>query len=373
MLCCAQKSCIKALLLFALLFALCGLLAQPAGALSATSAIVMEGESGRILYAQNEDEVRSIASITKLMTALVAIEENPDLQAVVQITAESCGIEGSSLYLREGEEITLEALLYGLLLRSGNDGAHAIAIYTAGSIEAFADLMNDKALELGMTNSHFTNPNGLEEEGHYSTARDMAILGCACLENSVLMEITSTKTISFGDRIYQNHNKLLWNYEGCIGMKTGYTEAAGRTLVSAATQDGMTLVAVTLNAPDDWADHTALLDEGFAGYQLTQVIETGDVVAQIPTSGALVPFVPVVAGEDIYYPTQPGESITTEIIINRQMIDSPVDSGDIAGVMTYYLNGTQIGEANLYYGAGVEIITAPPETVWQKFCHLFGY
>ncbi len=343
----------------------------PTSALSATSSMVMEGESGRILYEQNSDEVRSIASITKLMTALVAIEENPDLQVVVTVGAESCGIEGSSLYLRAGEEITLEALLYGLMLRSGNDAAHAIALYTAGSVEAFADLMNAKAAELGMTGSHFTNPNGLEEEGHHSTARDMAILGCACLENEQLAAVVATQTIAFGDRIFQNHNKLLWQYEGCVGMKTGFTEAAGRTLVSAATRDGMTLVAVTLNAPDDWADHTALLDSGFDQYSLTQVVEEGTVIAQIPTSGALVPFVSVVAGETVLYPTKGGEVITSDYTLQCTQLETGVEAGTVAGQLCYYLDGELVGEIPLYYGTTVTQIVVEPETMWQKFCHLF--
>ncbi len=343
-----------------------------AHAISATSATVMEESSGRILYEYNGDEVRSIASITKLMTALVAIEENEDLQAVVTITADSCGIEGSSLYLREGEEITLEALLYGLMLRSGNDAAHAIAIYTAGSVDAFAELMNAKAKSLNMTSSHFMNPNGLEEEGHYSTANDMARLGCACLQNEILAEIVSTKTISFGDRIFQNHNKLLWQYEGCVGMKTGFTEMAGRTLVSAATRDGMSLVAVTLNAPDDWQDHTALLNDGFASYQLTTVIEGNTKVAQIPTVGTLYPFVTVVTGETISYPTQNGETLSYSLTLPCQQLDYGVSSGDIAGEILYYLDGVQIGSAPVYYAQSVELIAVEPETIWQKIGHLFG-
>ncbi len=353
-------------------FVMIAMLLPSASALSATSAIVMEVESGRVLFAQNQEEVRSIASITKLMTALVAIEQNDDLQAVVTIGAESCGIEGSSLYLREGEEITLEVLLYGLMLRSGNDAAHAIAVYTAGSVEEFAVLMNEKAEALGMAYSHFVNPNGLEEDGHHSTAEDMAILGCACLQNETLAIITATKTIMFGDRIFQNHNKLLWQYEGCVGMKTGYTEAAGRTLVSAATCDGMTLVAVTLNASDDWQDHTTMLDNGFSGYQLTTLIEKGAVVAHIPTVGTLIPFVSVVVDEDISYPTSVGEVLSYDIQLNDQLIDVDVSAGAWAGTLTYYLDGIAVGETALYFQQDVDVISVEPLTFWQKICHLFG-
>ena len=200
---------------------------------SAASAILIDGGSGRVLYAQNADEERPIASITKLMTALVAVERHPELSDVVTIRPEWTGIEGSSMYLKAGEQLTLEALLYGLLLVSGNDAAE---------------------------HSRFTNPSGLNEEGHYSTAADMARLARAVLEHETLARIVSTRSVSVAGRSLTNHNKLLWQYEGCTGLKTGYTEAAGRTLVSSAERDGQTLIAVTLNDRNDWADHAALFD-----------------------------------------------------------------------------------------------------------------
>lgn len=175
-----------------------------------------------------------IASITKLMTALVALESGHDLEETVTVGEACTRAEGSSLYLRPGEEISLKGLLYGVMLRSGNDAALAVAEHCGGSVEEFVGRMNEKAAQLGMVNSHFANPNGLNAEGHYSSAYDMALLARACLENEALAEIATTKSATVDGRVLTNHNKLLWQYEGCIGLKTGYTEKAGRTLVSAA-------------------------------------------------------------------------------------------------------------------------------------------
>ena len=186
---------------------------------SAASAILIDGGSGRVLYAQNADEERPIASITKLMTALVAVERHPELSDVVTIRPEWTGIEGSSMYLKAGEQLTLEALLYGLLLVSGNDAAEAIAGYCAGDSETFAAWMNEKAARLGMEHSRFTNPSGLNEEGHYSTAADMARLARAVLEHETLARIVSTRSVSVAGRSLTNHNKLLGEYEGCTGLK----------------------------------------------------------------------------------------------------------------------------------------------------------
>lgn len=258
------------------------------------------------------------------------------------------------------------------MLRSGNDAAHAIAVYTAGSVEDFALLMNERAASLGMTESHFMNPNGLEAEGHCSSARDMALLGCACMENEILAEIVSTKTITFGDRIFQNHNKLLWQYEGCVGMKTGFTEAAGRTLVSAATQEGMTLVAVTLNASDDWNDHSTMLDSGFDQYEMATVVQQGTVVASIPIQGALMPFVSVVVAEDVSYPVAEGEVLSYDITLQCQQLTASVSAGETAGQLTYYLDGVEIGVVPLYYQQAVDIITVEPESFWQKLSRMIG-
>ena len=226
---------------------------------SAASAILMDADSGRVLYERNADRKMLIASTTKILTALVAIEEG-DLHDTVKVSREAAYTEGSAMYLTEGETLTLETLLYGVLLCSGNDAAVAVAQHVGGSVKGFVSLMNEKARELGMEHSSFANPNGLDDEQHYSTARDMAKLARAALENETLMRIASTRSVTIGGRTMTNHNKLLHYVDGCLGLKTGYTKAAGRTLVSCAEKNGQRLIAVTLQDGNDWADHQALYE-----------------------------------------------------------------------------------------------------------------
>ena len=280
---------------------------------SAGSAILMEAESGRVLYEQDADRPRLIASVTKLMTALVALESGHPLEEKVVIREEDTRTEGSSLYLRPGEELRLETLLYGLLLQSGNDAALAVARHCGGTVENFVAQMNLRAARLGMEHSRFANPSGLNAEGHCSTARDLALLARACLKNETLAAIAATRSVTLEGRSFVNHNKLLWRYEGCVGLKTGYTEKAGRTLVSAAERDGMTLIAVTLNAPSDWADHAAMLDYGFQNYHLEEAVTAGQSLCSLPVSGSLVPFVSLKAEETLRWPVGPGESLETHL------------------------------------------------------------
>lgn len=229
--------------------------------LSATAAILMDADTGEVLYEKNADRQMLIASTTKLLTALVALEQ-ASLQKEITVTGDHM-VEGSSMYLKPGETVTVEELLYGLLLCSGNDAALALAEVCCGSVEDFVAEMNRKARELGMEHSSFANPNGLDDEGHYSTARDMAILAAAAAKEPLLVRLCSTVQVSCAGRTMANHNRLLRELEGCIGMKTGYTKAAGRTLVTCVERDGHTLVAVTLCDGNDWADHKALYQYGF--------------------------------------------------------------------------------------------------------------
>ena len=248
---------------------------------SAQSAILMEAMSGEVIYQKNADLHLPMASTTKIMTALVAIDKMP-LDTVIEVSPAAVGIEGSSVYLFAGERLTLEELLYAMLLESANDAATAIAVAISGSVEDFAVLMNQKAEDLGLTDTHFTNPHGLDHEEHYTTARELGLIAAEVLRCPELQTITSTrqKNISHngsgGIRLLINHNKLLRSYEGCIGLKTGFTKRSGRCLVSAAERDGVTLIAVTLNAPNDWNDHEAMLDHGFAAYESVLLCEVGD-------------------------------------------------------------------------------------------------
>lgn len=312
----------------------------------ASSAIVMDADSGRILYAQNIHEQRLIASITKLMTALVAVEHTADLEQEITIRPEWVGIEGSSIYLKANETISMKGLLYGLLLQSGNDAAQAIACHVAGDVEAFAAMMNERAAEIGMNNSRFANPSGLNDENHYSTAYDMALLACVCLENEVIAEICATKSITIGTRTFVNHNKLLQRYEGCVGMKTGYTELAGRTLVSAAIRDGQTLVCVTLNDGNDWNDHETLLDYGFEAYPAQILCEQGERFGAVRVTGSLIPSVPVVAAERVLFPLKAGESLKLKIELAHSL-QAPVPKGMTVGWAVWMMNGETVAETEL--------------------------
>lgn len=248
---------------------------------SAEAAALIDVESGRILYSHNGNKPMRIASLTKIMTAIVAIEHG-NLSDRVKTGINAYGVEGSSIYLKLGEEQSLHHLLYGLMLRSGNDAAVAIAEHVGGSVEGFVLLMNEKAEQIGMTGTTFKNPHGLDADGHLSTAEDMARLTAYALKNATFREIVKTKSIQVpnpGEKwnhLWRNKNKMLHLYEGADGVKTGYTKAAGRCLVSSATRNGRQLAAVTLNDGDDWADHARLLDYGFNQYPMRDLYRKGE-------------------------------------------------------------------------------------------------
>ncbi|WP_445492121.1 D-alanyl-D-alanine carboxypeptidase family protein [Niallia sp. 03133] len=249
---------------------------------SANSAVLMEQKSGRVLYEKDAYTKRRIASITKIMTAILAIESG-NLDKKVTISENAVTAEGSSIYLKAGEKISLKDLVYGLMLRSGNDAAVAIAEFVGGSVDGFVYLMNQKAQEIGMNNTHFANPHGLDDhENHYSTAYDMALLTRYAMNNDTYKKIAGTKKYTSNnpseewDRIWKNKNRLLTElYDYSTGGKTGYTKRAKRTLVSTAEKDGLELIAVTLNDPDDWDDHINMFESSFKKYQLTRIIEKG--------------------------------------------------------------------------------------------------
>lgn len=304
-----------------------------------------------------------MASTTKIMTALLAIELL-EPEAVVTVPKEAVGIEGSSIYLIEGEQITVSDLLYGLMLESGNDAATALAIAAGGTVEHFVAMMNERAAELGLEDTHFSNPHGLSADDHYTTAYDLARLTCAALENETFAEIVSckTKTISDGKRYLSNHNRLLRSYEGCIGVKTGYTIATGRTLVTAAERDGLTLVAVTLNDRSDWADHTKLLDYGFANYESVALEGVSDM--PLPVVGGIAESVSVSAPDgNVVLPK--GQTVTRRLVM-PQFIYAPVEAGDVLGYAEYYCNGERIAVEPLTAVSSVEVRRL---SFWER---LFG-
>ncbi|WP_126427400.1 D-alanyl-D-alanine carboxypeptidase family protein [Brevibacillus marinus] len=251
---------------------------------SAQAAAMIDVASGRMLYEKNAEQKMRIASLTKIMTAIVAIESG-NLRDIVRVPDSAVGIEGSSIYLKKGERLTLEDLLYGLMLRSGNDAAVAIAEHVGGSLEGFVYMMNEKAAMIGMSDTHFMNPHGLDDSNqHYSTARDMAKLSAYALKNPEFQKIVATRLKNIPwegeewDRRLLNKNKLLTLYKGADGIKTGYTRLAKRCLASSATRDGRQLAVVTLDAPDDWNDAMSLLDWGFANFQPVKIVNKGDTI-----------------------------------------------------------------------------------------------
>ena len=343
------------------------LLPVKAGAVSAEKAILMDGSTGRVIYEKRADERSLIASTTKIMTALVVCQQCNVLDRV-RIPNEAVGIEGSSMYLKEGEVLTVQELLYGLMLQSGNDAAVALAIYCGGTVEGFADLMNDKARSLGLTGSHFVNPNGLDAPGHYSTARDLAVLAAYAMEDPVFAQTVSTKQVKIGERYLTNHNKLLWQVEGAEGVKTGFTKAAGRILVSSASRNGRRLICVTINAPDDWRDHAALYGQGFTDYAIETVVEPGQVLDTVSVVGGQAGDVHLIAQEGFEYALRPEEQV--EILASHpEFVYAPVVEGAQAGYAYVMLDGKAVGKVPMRYGETVE---RQPEEEKSLLQRIFG-
>lgn len=339
-------------------------LALPCSAISAQNALLMDAQTGRVIYEKNADKQSLIASTTKIMTALVICEQTNVLDRV-RIPQEAVGIEGSSMYLKAGEVLTVQELLYGLMLHSGNDAAVALAIYCGGTVEGFAELMNDKAHRLGMRNTHFVNPNGLDSPGHYSTARDMAVLASYAMENPIFAKTVSTKTVTVGERVLRNHNKLLWLLEGADGVKTGFTKAAGRILVSSCTRLGRRLIAVTMNDRNDWVDHQKLMESGFSNYAVRKVICSGDCLGTLPVVSGEKSLVQLLATDDFSYVLADDEN--PQIILSKPgFIYAPVVQGQEAGFAYICLNGKTIGKVPLVYGQTVETEKIQQLSLWEK-------
>ena len=335
------------------------------GAVSARSAILLDAQSGRVLFEKNADERRLLASTTKIMTGLLVCQTQ-DLTREVCVPAEAAGVEGSSLYLKAGQRVTIETLLYGLLLRSGNDAAVALAIAASGSVEAFCARMNEQARALGMQNTHFENPNGLDGDGQFSTARDLAKLAATAMENETFRTVVSSRSYCAEGWSFTNHNKLLWRVEGCDGVKTGYTKKAGRILVGSAVRDGRRLICVTMNDPDDWRDQSALFDYGFSAFRLQSVVRSGEAVGSAAVVGSETKRVRLLAGGDLSYPLAEGEKIET-VLHAPDFVYAPVLPGQ-AGWLEILVNGKRVGEVPVYYEAGAEA-EMPKRGLWKR---IFG-
>ena len=313
---------------------------------SAHSAIAIEAQSGEIYFEKNPHEKLPMASTTKIMTALVALE-NCDINKEIHVSKDAVGVEGSSVYLYENECLTLEDLLYALLLESANDAAAAIAIEIGGSVEGFAAMMNDKARELGLENTSFENPHGLDSENHYTTACDLAKITMAAIKNPTFEKIVSTykKVIPLnnneGARVLVNHNKLLKNYDGIIGVKTGFTKKSGRCLVSAAERDGVRLICVTINAPNDWQDHENMLDLGFSLYENKTFYEKNEFTYIQDVVGGVDSALTLVNSEPLRAILRNGNDGIIRHIELQKFSYAPIKEGDIIGRI-YYTQGDTI-------------------------------
>ena len=337
------------------------------GAVSAQSAILLDGQTGRVLYEKQADQQSLIASTTKIMTALIVCEQCNVLDRM-RIPKEAVGLEGSSMYLREGEVLTLQELLYGLMLSSGNDAAVALAIYCGGTVEGFAQLMNDKARFLGLSNTHFVNPHGLDAPQHYSTARDLAVLAAYAMKNPIFAQTVSTRSVRVADRHLTNHNKLLWQVEGADGVKTGFTKAAGRILVSSAQRHGRRLICVTINDGNDWADHGSLYQKGFSDYTVTPILSKGDVLGELAVFGGESPVVRVVAGENFAYALAEGEQVSV-VLAKKDFVYAPVAENAMAGFAYICVDGKAVGKVPVHYESTVEQLPPAKQKFWER---IFG-
>lgn len=320
--------------------------------ISAKSGVLLEAQSGEIVFGKNENTPLPMASTTKIMTAIVVIE-NENLSKTVKIQPQMTDIEGSSIYLHEGEELTVLELLYALLLESANDASVALAYTVCDSIEAFADLMNKKSLDIGLKNTHFTNPHGLDDENHFTTSYDLGILATYAMKNPTFAKIVSTHKMTIplnngeGTRVLINHNRLLRSYNGAIGIKTGFTKKCGRCLVSCATRDGVTLVCVTLNAPNDWNDHAKLLDYGFDQYESINLCSPERYVVKLSLINGKKDSI-IAKSYDQLDVTLKKERVNISAHLEYdRLLSAPIRKGDTVGKIVFKNNGKEIGTVSL--------------------------
>ncbi len=336
--------------------------------ISAQAAVLMCVESGEVIFERNPHEKLSMASTTKIMTSLIALEAGmPEKE--ITVTKEMVAVEGTSMGLLEGDSVSLTELVYGMLLQSGNDAANTVATVLGGDAEGFAALMNERAEQIGMNNTNFVTASGLDDEEHYSTAYDMALLACECVGNPLFVSICSDKseTLTYGNppyaRTVTNHNKLLWSYPDCIGMKTGFTRKSGRCLVSAAKRNGVTLVAVTLNAPNDWSDHRQLLDYGFDKCK-SGLLSCDVTDLQIRVFGSDVSSLPLeLSGDTVGYLS---DDTRCEVYI-QPYVYAPTERGEIVGRAVFISDGKVTAETAIITSQSAEFYHVPkPKTEEKK-------
>ena len=318
----------------------------------AKSALLYEPKTQTFIYSKNIDEQLPMASTTKIMTGILAIEML-DLDEELTVPEEAVGVEGSSVYLRAGDTLTVRDLVYSLLLQSANDAAQMLAIRMGGDTYGFSVIMNERAAELGLSGTHFDNPHGLDSETHYTTARDLALLTAHALKNEEFRRVVSTYKYSFllseKMRTVVNHNKLLKRYDGAIGVKTGYTKRSGRCLVSAAERGGLTLIAVTLDSPDDWREHTQMLDLGFSEYERVRVADIINTEFKIPLLSSDIEYVraTIKDPEEIHLIKKISDPKILSVADVKQYAVAPIKIGDKLGEVIFTSGDREIARADI--------------------------
>lgn len=318
---------------------------------NAKSAILMEQSTKRVLYQKNAHIKLPMASTTKIMTALVVIE-NSNLKDVVTIPKEASGVEGSSIWLGEGEKQTVEDLLYGLMLSSGNDAAVALSTFVGGNVDNFIKMMNNRAKEIGAVDTNFVTPHGLHDDNHYTTAYDLALISAVAMDNEVFRTIVSTKSKTIPwesadwDRSLRNKNKIISQYDGGNGIKTGYTSNAGKCLVSAALRDEMQLIGVVLNCPDMFNESMKMLDFGFDNYKMTLLYDKEQSFGKCNIENGSVKSVDFYADKSIIFPIRENEKVQVKTNL-QDTITAPVKKGDVVGNVEIFLDDALIAKSNL--------------------------
>lgn len=335
---------------------------------SAKSAIVVNADDGRVVYAKNEHDRLPIASTTKIMTSLLTLEASEAKERVITVTPDMIRVQGSSMGLRAGDRLTLYDLAVGMLMVSGNDAANTAALSVGGTMENFAAMMNAKAVSLGMKDTHYVTPSGLDDDAHYSSAYDMSLLTRAALHNAQFADIVRQKSMQIHfvspdvTHYYGNHNKLLGLYQFCTGVKTGFTKKSGRCLVSSAEKDGVRLIAVTLNDPNDWDDHKALLNYGFTCLVSRAVDDSGTSLS-LPIVGGVQGTVKVsgTVGENVVVGINDQLRRTVEL---PQFVYAPVKKGQVLGRVCYTCGGKITAQTELT--AAEDVPQAPKQKTWFR-------
>ena len=364
--------------IFATLVAFLPLFEVNAADISAQSAVVIDLNNGRVFYEKNADAVLPMASTTKIMTALVVLESGLDIDEYFTVDSNAIMVEGSSMGLQKGDRVTLRTLCYGMLLSSGNDAANAAAVRVGGSIEGFCQLMNERASEMGLVNTSFQTPSGLDDEEHHTTAKELSTIAYYAMQNEDFRNICKciTASVEFGNPSYKrtlyNHNRLLRTYEGTIGVKTGFTKKSGRCLVSAAERNGVGLICVTLNAPNDWNDHTKLYNEAFDTLARLELDDGANYVVKV--TGGTTSSVNLVPSTSAVVTLAAGElSRVEKNVVIAPFAYAPVNCGDVMGEVIYTLDSVELARVDLVAQTDVKRLTTE-KTGFQKFWDsLFGW